>query len=167
MTLAVACLLALSGCGADPGASPDPANAWNPLLSFEVRRAAWAAGLVRGLTGEPHPRLVTHYVGPADRIMAWLNNGSISPDYRMGYFEFEGHFVYTAFGGRGSSKTYDTPRFFVTVAEDGWQNIVEQGYGPGTAVLPFDASVDWERYWAEKWDGKGQLPSPIEQSPRP
>ncbi|HEY9856685.1 MAG TPA: hypothetical protein V6D05_13160 [Stenomitos sp.] len=58
-----------------------------------------------------------------------------------------------------------TNRFFVTVSEDQWQNIVQQGYGPGTAKIPFDESVDWEQYWADKGDVQGVPPSPIERTP--
>lgn len=163
-SLAAVCLFVLSGCGSTPGAYPDPNNAWNPLLSFEVRRAAWAAGAVRSLTKETQPRLVAHYIGPANRMTAWLNSGSTPHEYRMGYFEFEGKFTYTLFGGKGTSSTIETNSFFVTVAEDQWQNIVQQGYGPGTAKIPFDEATDWERYWADRWDGTGQPPSPFERS---
>jgi len=158
-------LVLLTGCGASPGAFPDPHNAWNPLLPFEVRRAAWAAGTVKSLTNDPKPHLVTYYVGPANRMTAWLNSGSTPQHDRMGYFEFEGHFTYTAFGGKGTSKTIETDRFFVTVAEDQWQNIVQQGYGPGTATIPFDEKVDWEQYWADKGDDNGLPSSPIQRTP--
>lgn len=162
---AVLGLVLLTGCGASPGAFPDPNNAWNPLLPFEVRRAAWAAGTVKSLTKDPHPHLVAYYVGPANKMTAWLNSGSTPQKDRMGYFEFEGHFTYTAFGGKGTSTTIETDRFYVTVAEDQWQNIIQQGYGPGTATIPFDEKINWAQYWADKGDGKGQLPSPIERTP--
>lgn len=163
-SVAAFCIVLLSGCGGSPGTYPDPNNAWNPLLSFEVRRAAWAAGAVKSTFNEASPRLVTYFVGPEDKVTAWMNSGS-SPNktYRMGYFEFEGHFKYTAFGGKGTSTTIETNRVYVTVAEDHWQNIVQQGYGPGTAKIPFDEKIDWERYWADKWDGTGSSPSPIER----